>query len=529
MLHAHLPYVRHPEYEFFLEEDWLYEAITETYIPLLNVFEGLVNDGIDFRVTMSITPPLAAMFSDELLQNRYLTHINKLIELSAKEIDRTKLLPDFQETAKMYQDLFLNTRYVFEEKYNKNILLGFKRFQDMGKLEIITCTATHGFLPLMENKREAVSAQVQMAAKDYTRHFGRGPRGIWLAECGYNPGDDEDLCAAGIKFFFTDSHGILHGNPRPKFGVFAPVYTKSGVAAFARDVESSKSVWSAEEGYPGDFRYRDFYRDVGFDLDFEYIKDYIHPDGIRKHTGIKYYSITGDTDEKLPYNHHEANKIAADHAGNFLFNRVKQVEYLYEIMGNKKPIIVSPYDAELYGHWWFEGPKFLDQLFRQMYYNQDVIKAVTPYEYLCDNPTNQVVTPSMSSWGNKGYNEVWLEGSNDWIYPHLHTMADRMTELANRFTNADGILLRALNQAARELMLAQSSDWAFIIKTDTMVDYAVRRTKSHINRFNELYEQIKGNRIVEGYLGDLEYKDNIFPTMDYKLYQSQNILQKESN
>ncbi|MDD5456905.1 MAG: DUF1957 domain-containing protein [Candidatus Margulisbacteria bacterium] len=525
VLHAHLPYVRHPEYEHFLEEDWYYEAVTETYIPLLNVFEGLVNDGVDFRLTMSVTPPLAAMFEDELLQNRYIRNIEKLIELSAKEIDRTRYLPEFHETAKMYHARFIQSRYMFVEKYNKNLINAFKKFQDMGKLEIITCTATHGFLPLMENKREAVHAQIHMAAKDYQRHFGRGPRGIWLAECGYNPGDDLELKKAGIRFFFTDAHGILHGHPRPKYGVFAPVFTKSGVAAFGRDIESSKSVWSAEEGYPGDFRYRDFYRDVGFDLDFDYIKEYIHPDGIRKHTGIKYYKITGKkTNHKEPYNYHEAMETAASHAGNFLFNRCKQAEYLFDVMGNKKPIIVSPYDAELYGHWWFEGPQWIDYLIRKIYYDQDIVRLVTPYEYLLENPTNQVVNPSMSSWGNKGYNEVWLEGSNDWIYRHLHKISERMTELANSHAEASGLLLRALNQAAREVMLAQSSDWAFIMKTGTMVEYAVRRTKSHINRFNRLYDMVKGHQYDEGYIHQLEMKDNLFPTIDYKLYMTKNLV-----
>ncbi len=523
VLHAHLPYVRHPEYASFLEEDWFFEAITETYIPLLNMMDRLVNDGVDFRLTMSITPPLAGMFADSVLQNKYIHHIEQLIELSDKEIERTKYLPQFHETAKMYKGVFMNSRYVFAEKYQKNLVNGFKYFQDLGKLEVITCTATHGFLPLMEHNREAVHAQVKVAAEDYKRHFGRGPRGIWLAECGYNPGDDEELKKAGINFFFVDTHGILHGNPRPKYGVFAPVYTKSGVAAFGRDMESSKSVWSAEEGYPGDQRYRDFYRDIGFDLDMEYIKDYIHPDGIRKHTGIKYYKITGKTDNKAPYNHFEADAAAAEHASNFLFNREKQVEYLYDVMGGKKPIIISPYDAELYGHWWFEGPKFLENLIRKAYYDQDTVRLVNPFEYLQDNPTNQVVTPSMSSWGNKGYNEVWLEGSNDWVYPHLHKLADRMVELANKFTYADGVLRRALNQAAREVLLAQSSDWAFIMKTGTMVEYANRRTKSHVTRFNNLYDMILGNGIDTGYLGDLEFKDNIFPNIDYTVYQTEDL------
>ncbi len=522
VLHAHLPYVRHPEYDTFMEEDWFFEAITETYIPLINVYDGLINDGVDFRITMSITPPLANMFADELLQNRYLRHLEQLIELSEKEIDRTRYMPEFHETAKMYHSKFLNARFVFADKYRRNLNTAFKKFQDAGKLEIITCTATHGFLPLMVS-REAVHAQVQVAVSDYQRHFGQKPRGIWLAECGYNPGDENELKKAGIRYFFVDTHGVLHGTPRPKYGVFSPVYTRSGVAAFGRDIESSKSVWSAEEGYPGDFRYRDFYRDIGFDLDFDYVKQYIHPDGIRKHTGIKYHKITGKTDHKQPYDHFQANEAAASHAANFMFNRERQVEHLNEAMEGRKPIIISPYDAELYGHWWYEGPTFLDYFMRKSFYDQSVYKLTTASEYLTENPTCQIVTPAMSSWGNKGYNEVWLEGSNDYVYRHLHKASERMTEIANNNKTAHGLMERTLNQAARELLLAQSSDWAFIMKTNTVVEYAQKRTKDHIERFTKLYDSVKQNHIDEGYVSHLEYKDNIFPQINYRVYQSSNV------
>ncbi|MFH0772336.1 MAG: 1,4-alpha-glucan branching protein domain-containing protein [Candidatus Omnitrophota bacterium] len=517
VLHSHLPYVRHPEYEDFLEEDWLYEAITETYMPLINVYNGLIRDGVDFRVTMSLTPTLCSMLSDPLLQDRYIKHLESLIELSSKEVERTRWEPAFNKLAIMYQSKFKETRDLFIDRYRKNILNAFKEFQDMGKLEIITCGATHGFLPLMEVSPKSVRAQIQVGANNYEGHFGRRPRGAWLAECGYYPGIDQYLKEAGIRYFFVDIHGILHGSPRPKYGVYAPVYCKSGVAAFGRDWESSKQVWSAIEGYPGDFNYREFYRDVGFDLDYEYIKPYIHKDGIRVNTGIKYYRITGKTNHKEPYNLDWARDRAAEHAGNFMFNRERQAEYLFDAI-KKKPIIVAPYDAELFGHWWYEGPMFLDILFRKMHYDQKTVKLITPSEYLERNPRNQVITPSMSSWGYKGYSEHWLDGSNDWIYRHLHKASERMTELANSHPDANGLLRRALNQALRELLLAQSSDWAFIMKTGTVVQYAVKRTKDHILRFTKLYEDIKSNRVDEGWLKEIEWRDNIFPEADYRVH-----------
>jgi 1,4-alpha-glucan branching enzyme len=517
VLHSHLPFVRHPEHDQFLEEDWLYEAITETYIPLINVFDGLVDDGIDFRITMSLTPTLVSMLTDPLLQQRYLQHISKLIELAEKEIERTKHEPQFNPVARMYRDLFSNARFVFEEKYGLNLVTAFRKFQDLGRLEIITCAATHGFLPLMENSR-AVRAQILVAVEHHAKHFGQPPKGIWLPECGYYEGLDEILKEAGIRYFFTDSHGIFHATPRPKYGVYAPIYCRSGVAAFGRDIESSKQVWSSIEGYPGDYNYRDFYRDVGFDLPYDYVRPYLHPDGVRVNLGIKYYRITGASDHKEPYVRQWALERAAMHAGNFLFNREKQIEWLTGIFQDRKPIIVAPYDAELYGHWWFEGPDWINHLIRKTENDRKTVRLITPTEYLNENPRCQVATPSRSSWGYKGYAEVWLDGSNDWIYRHLHKAADRMIELAQAFPRAEGLLLRALKQAARELLLAQSSDWAFIMKTGSHVEYAVKRTKEHVFRFSKLYHDIKGNNVDEGWLGDIEYRDNVFPDIDYRVY-----------
>lgn len=518
MLHSHLPFVRHPEFDDFLEEDWLYEAITETYIPLIDVFERLIKDRVDFRLTMSLSPTLISMLGDELLEERYLNHINKLIELAAKEIERTRFEPEFNKLAQMYFARFNLCRDIFLS-YNRNLVLAFKKFQDLGKLEIITCSATHSYFPLMDVAKASIRAQLKTAVSQYEKVFGRRPRGIWLPECGYNPYDDQLLKEAGLKYFFTDAHGILHGSPRPKYGVFAPVYCKgSNVACFARDLESSKQVWSSIEGYPGDYNYREFYRDIGFDLEFDYIKPYILSDGTRISTGIKYYRITGSSNDKKPYVEEWARNKASEHAGNFMFNRHKQVEYLFELL-EKKPIIVSPYDTELFGHWWFEGPMWLDFLIRKLYFDQDVVRMITPFEYLEENPLNQVITPSMSSWGYKGYSEVWLQGTNDWLYRHLHEASWRMTQLVRQYPEACGILKRALNQALRELFLAQSSDWAFIMATGTHTTYAARRSKEHLIKFTKLYEDIKANSIDEPWLSGIEQKDNVFPDIDYRVHK----------
>lgn len=518
VLHAHLPYVRHPECDYFMEENWFFEALTETYIPLLQTFENLAADGVRFRITMSLTPPLCSMLADTLLQSRYVRHLDRLIELAQKEVRRTRHQPEFNRTALMYLQRFQACRNTFVDACGGDLVSAFKRLQDIGVLEIITSAATHGFLPNMQVNPSAVRAQIRVAVDSYKRFFGQQPRGIWLPECGYYPGLDTTLREAGIRYFFTDTHGVLFARPRPLYGVFAPVLCKhSGVAAFGRDAESSKAVWSAEEGYPGDPVYRDFYRDIGFDLEMDYIGPYVDPIGIRVHTGIKYHRITGKTKHKEPYVPQEALRKAAEHAGNFMFNREKQVEYLASLM-DRPPIIVAPYDAELFGHWWYEGPDWLNYLIRKIAFDQNTLQLATPSDYLAMQPRNQIAVPSFSSWGANGYSEVWLEGSNDWIYRHLHKMQERMVESAAHRPQAQGLERRALNQMARELLLAESSDWAFIMKTGTMVQYAVRRTEEHIANFDRLFQGLRKNTLDEASLSLLESHNNIFADIDYRVY-----------
>lgn len=517
VLHAHLPYIRHPEHDYFLEENWLYEAITESYIPLLDVFDGLLNDNIEFNITLSLSPTLVEMFNDSLLQDRCLRYINNLIGLSEKEIVRTRGDRSFEKPARMYNKRFRRIKFLYEDCYKKDLTSAFRRLQDTGKIEIITTAATHAYLPALSIYPQAVRAQIKVAVNAHEKNFGKAPEGIWLPECGYYPGLDRILQECGVKFFFMETHGILNGIPEPKYGVYKPVSAPSGVIAFGRDAESSKQVWSSIEGYPGDFAYRDFYRDIGFDLPVDYIRPYTHPDGIRTYTGIKYHRITGKTDDKLPYIRKKAMARVEEHAENFILNRKQQIDLLSRA-SDFTPVITAPYDAELFGHWWFEGPDWLNFLLRKIA-NQNVLKTITASKYINkQGPDFQCIELSMSSWGQRGYNEVWVNRSNNWVYRHLHTAAERMIELSDMFPDAEGLLQRALNQAAREILLSQHSDWTFIMKTGTASEYAVKRITEHVGRFNNLYSAAKSGSIDEKKLSEIEDKDRVFSGMDYSVY-----------
>ena len=522
VLHAHLPYVRHPEYPQFLEEDWFFEALTETYVPLVIVLDGLLADGADYRLTMTLSPPLLSMMSDGLLVQRYHRYLDRLVDLSHREIERTqKEAPQLTDLARTYAYEFGRIRHVFREIYGSNLIAAFKKHRDAGKLEILTCGATHGFLPLMDSVPQAVRAQVLVAVDHYRRTLDRDPAGIWLPECGYMPGQETFLREGGLRYSFIECHGITEAHPRPSHGVLAPILSPGGIVFFGRDMDSSRQVWSAEVGYPGDYDYREFYKDVGWELPLDYLEPYLG-DGMRRNLGIKYYRVTGrgvDLGDKQPYSRPRALEKAAAHAGHFLENRQRQVQAAAGSI-EQPPIVVSPYDAELFGHWWFEGPDFLNFLFRKMHFDQDVIEPITAPEYLERFPECEVAQPPFCTWGAKGYAEVWLNPGNDWIYPHLDMAAERMVDLARRFENPDDRTRRALNQAARELLLAQASDWAFIMKTNTTVEYAKKRTRDHVARFTYLHRALIGEvSFEEPILREFEERDNIFPDIDFRVYR----------
>src|SRR5512140_1314346 len=517
VLHAHLPYVRHPEDPTVMEERWLYEAITGTYLPLVQVLEGLQVDGIPTRMTVSLSAPLIAMLTDDLLKERYAEHLDQLITLAGKELERTRPEPHYHRLAQMYWDRFHSLRHTWRS-HEGSLVRAFRKLQDAGRVEVITSTATHAFFPMMDRNWAAMRAQVHTAADLAEEHLGRRPKGMWLGECAYVPGSDELLREAVIRYFLVDSHGVLHADRPPVNGVYAPLHCPTGVAAFGRDPETSQQVWSAKEGYPGDPVYRDFYRDIGFDLPMDYIGPFVHPEGIRMYTGIKYHAITHEKlHDKWPYDPDRARAKVGMHASHFRGNREKQIQALASRM-DRPPMVVAPYDAELYGHWWFEGPIFINDVFRQLHFDQKTVEPITPGDYLERHPTNQVATPGLSSWGAKGYGAFWCNESNAWTYRHVHMAAERMIDLARRHPAAHGLTRRALNQAARELLLAQSSDWPFIMTTGSTVPYATRRFNEHTVRFTRLYEDLLRGQVDPAFLTDIESKDNIFANVDYRVY-----------
>ncbi len=513
VLHAHLPFVRHPENPFHLEEMWFFEAMSETYLPLLCMLERLEREDINSPLTISISQPLAAMMDDPLLRQRFRHHLQRLVELGQQEIVRTADT-DFAAVAAFYLQRFQQQREQFDALQH-DVLGSFIEHHQRGRIELITCVGTHGFLPLMQTD-EARRAQIRTAARHFKARTGFHARGMWMGECAYWWGVDAMLAESGVEYSFVEARGIERASRYSPASVALPVQAAGNVLFFGRDPDSSQQVWSSTQGYPGDPAYRDFYRDLGFDLPASIIGPWIHPDGIKIHTGFKYHRVTGPGVHKAVYNRTEALTRVKEHAAHFVQARLTQLEELERSVGDNA-IITSPYDAELFGHWWFEGPEFLEAVFRTLHaWNLSHI-ACTPSQWGSRPRSLPIAEPAPSSWGENADYSVWLNEENAWIYPRLRKAEVALVAAARRHNACSTTQKAALQQAAREFMLAQASDWAFIIHNRTATEYAEQQTNAHLEAFWTLLnavEQRADDEVLRSQTAHFFGRHPVFPDID---------------
>lgn len=493
VLHSHLPLLYYPEYRESLEERWLYEAVRESYIPLLLVFEEIYTKYRYVGITISFSGSLLTMLTNDFFKERIHRHLKKTVELGEKEIQRTKNTL-FYKNAEFLYNRFSTILKKFED-LNGDILKAYRDLAQKGAIQIITSNLTHCISPFYfvdQASLKLLEVQFYKAVSNFVDYFGFQPEGIWLPECAYLPQLDKILKKYNIKYTFLEGHGIIFSRDVCKYGTFMPYITRDGLIVFGRDFESSKQVWSAKEGYPGDFWYREFYKDIGYDLDYEYIKEYIHESGVRVDTGYKYYRITGvdvPLSSKEIYDPDFAMKKSFEHAANFIFNRERQSEYWYDNLKTGLPLsIVAMYDTELFGHWWFEGPTFLKNILQLLHEEpRYLVGVLTVSDYLKILENNnfkfEVIEPNSSTWGWKGYFEYWLNGSVDYMYRHIHvntrSFFDMIYRKREQIENNEKYR-NIVEIGITELLQAQCSDWPFIVFTGQVSQYGHTRFKEHI-------------------------------------------------
>jgi 1,4-alpha-glucan branching enzyme len=540
ILHAHLPYVRPGRRHAGDAEFWFYERALECYLPLIRILDNLQPDRVRTRLTLSLSPTLIALMRDEIIQARLIGHVNRMLELSARELNRTALRPALRELAGTYHLRLLHLHNVLSERCGGDLLRAFGEMEARGQVELITGPASHAFLPgMLAMQTQAARCQVRLGMDAFESAFGHRPGGFWLPECAYTPELDDILGAEGVTYTVLDGRALERASTPAFHGIHAPVYCPSGVAAFGRDRDAAGLPGCNVYGHPADPLFRDNRRDIADDLPLEYLRPYLPDPTTRIPTGARYHRIGTAENGSDAYQRKAALNRAAEHAEAFLRDRMHRAQIVAGTM-DRPPVFVCAYDMHVFGHRWFEGIEYLDYLLRKIHFDQDVLETVTPGEYLDRHRCNQMTTPAVSSWADKGYFERLVGPDTAWVYQHLSRAARVMRELteavaeqdpggngggngrdrepagvspeepAEKEGNGNDLRTRALRAAARQLVLAQSSDWVTLLQNPQHAEYARTRLQLHLSNFARLASQIRAREIKSGYIEALERDWPIF-------------------
>ena len=518
VLHAHLPFVRHPEHPRFLEEAWLFEAILQVYAPLLERLERLVAEvrvaegkgGLGFTICLS--PPLCEMLADPLLLERGRRYADRLLAFAHARDQSLRRSPLAPAAAQFVVELERSRRY-WVETCGLRLLPRFRALAASGQVALFTCSATHAILPLLATD-EGRNAQLGAAVANFEHHLGMKPAGIWLPECAWTPGLDRHLMAWNLPITVLEGRALT--DVGAQLGTGRPTRTPAGLTTFGRDGECSTQVWSSRAGYPADPFYHEFYRDEGWDAPLEMLEGLLDPPGVRRSVGMGLYRITGTggIGEKEPYHPGEAQGRVHTHAAHFVEGRLAQLNAIADRVG-WPGFLCAPFDAELFGNWWSEGPDFLAAVVREAK-RQGLPLRTLPAAASAALPV-QVLTPARSTWGRDGDFSVWLNSANQAYWPRLHAAEERMVRLVQR----EDLSLSHKAALGRELLLAQSSDWPFILTMQTSVGYAKRRLDEHLGRFEALATAFEHSQYPAQLLTESRFQSTIFPELDPMLWHPQ--------
>lgn len=520
VLDAHMPFIRDPATPGCIEETRLFEALSYTYLPLLRTCTSLETEGVPFKLAIAFSPTLCEMLTDSMLNERYAEYLDKSIDFGLSELDRCMHSPETRELIKIRLDNLQLNKRDFVEIYEKNVLKKFDYFANHGYIEILATAATSCFFPLYSDIPEAINAQIETGLLVYRKHFTSIPAGFWLPAMAWFPGMENILKSYGFQYTVLESHSFLFANPAPDTGLFSPALCTNGFTVFARDKLACLEVSSPESGFSVNPVYLDVEQDIGFDLDEDRLSSLFDVHLGRRATGFRYWSRqrTGP-DTSAFYELGAAHGQVCVDARTWLDRRAESLKKASAMVEGAPVNVVCAFPASLFGQTWFEGVSWLENVFRQAASRSD-ISFTLPSVRLQQKPlSDKRFTPCYSSWTESGYAEEVLNSLNDWMYPYIRKAINRMIDLAERFPDDSGLKERALNMAARELLLAQSMDWFMMMNEGDSTEYARMRFESSVRAFTIVYESLGSNFISTEWLTNTEKEHNLFPEINYRVFR----------
>ncbi|MCL1812444.1 MAG: DUF1957 domain-containing protein [Treponema sp.] len=518
IIFCHHPFVcTEPKGDFSEEEHDFFEALSETWLPILDLFELLEEENLPFRLGMVLSPSLCGLLQDNRLLERFLEWMEKRIDFGKKELKRCAANEEMKILAEQYYNRDCRIKTAMTEKYNMDILGAFADYHEKGKVEFLLTTATNSYLPFYASMGEAIRAQIETALIHHRKYLGKNPTGFWLPEMGWTAELGNYLSEYGLTYTIADTHALVMGNPPAETGFFYPVKTSSGFLVFGRDSTAQQDLENHITAESGIYR---SCHDAGFELSPRTLKQFLGGGKTRYSTGYRYWTC-GVEKKHQPYNREAAKTCAAAAAKKYLDLRLSRLEAASEYMDN--PVCICTLNADELLRTWHEGIFFLKTLISEIDQRKTPCLC-TPSDYLAQITSSsiQTVEPGYSSNLLNGYAELLLDASNDWIYRHIFRSIQRMTELTERFTGDTGLKERTLNQAARELLFAQSTDWSKALNPQYQSrvnrDHAKQELEGALRNFTTIYEALGSSHISTEWLTALERKHYFLPFINHRVF-----------
>lgn len=507
------------------EMNYVFQQISNCYIPLLNMFSNLEREGVSFKISLVITPVLCSLLSDSVVQNQYIEWLDEKIELGNKEISRLAKNKELLNNAKFMLEKLQEDKIDFVNIYECDLIKAFLQWKQKGVVELLATTGTSVFMPFFSDMEEVINAQIETGVMAYKYFFGDVPSGFWIPEMGYAKNIEENIRSYGLEYTVLDAQSVLFSDTPVPTGVFLPIRFDNSLGIAARLSDTDDLVFG-DDGYIFNGVYRSKKRDIGFYLDSDQITPLVKYGGVRFETGYGYWNKKrlvsdgkniGDAHGEDIYDVDAAAAQCDKDADDFISFISKKLDDAERLLPNENFLsVVCAFDMERLSRNWDECVWWLESVMRKA--NDTGVACKTVEKLLIEKKSPQKIKPYCGAWCGCGYGENLLSGKNSWMIRYMRKACERMVDLTERFPSDTGLKARLLNLGAKELLISLSSGWQSMIDENFFSEYAKKEFTSSILAFTNVFETLGSNTVSTEWITRMEFERPIFPWMNYRIF-----------